>query len=76
VEVDDECNDGVCIAPIKYDSNRLRAALETKRPSLSMGKARLRPSLQAGARYYGGNLSDGAAVAIDGVLRYQTPRAA
>jgi len=73
VEFDDECGyrRHPCIAPIKYDSNRLRMALEAKRPRFSAGKKQLRPTAQAGVRYYGGNLSDGAAVEIDGVLRYQ-----
>lgn len=71
VEVDDECNDGLCILPIKYDSNRLCVALEARQLHFSVGKIQLQPTVQAGVRYYGGNLSDGAAVEIDGVLRHR-----
>jgi len=71
VEVDDECNDGICLAPIKYDSSRLRMALEAKQPRFSAGEIQLQPTTQAGARYYGGNLSNGATMEIDGLLRYQ-----
>jgi len=71
VEVDDECNGGICIVPIKYDSNRLRMALDASQPNFLVGGMQLQSSLQTGARYYGGNLSDGAAMEIDGVLRYR-----
>jgi len=71
-EVAGDCdNAGGCISQIKYDGNRLHVALEAKPPSLSIGGTRLQPSVQAGVRYYGGNLSDGASVEIDGLLRYR-----
>lgn len=71
VKVNDYCGDAVCFRGIKYDSNRLRMALEAKRPHFSVGTIQLQPSVQSGVRYYGGNLSDGASVEIDGLLRYQ-----
>jgi len=55
---------------IKVDSNRLHMALETKRPEYSMNGIPLEPSTQIGVRYYGGN-SDGAALEIDGLMRYR-----
>lgn len=71
-EVAGDRSDASCIPQIKYDSNRLRVALEAKQPSLSIGGTRLQPSVQAGVRYYGGNLGDGATVEIDGLLRYRS----
>jgi len=55
---------------IKVDSSRLHMALETKRPAHSINGIPLAPATQLGIRYYGGN-SDGAALEIDGVLRYR-----
>jgi len=55
---------------IKVDSNRLHMALETKRPEYSMNGIPFEPAMQAGIRYYGGN-SDGAALEIDGLMRYR-----
>jgi len=55
---------------IKVDSSRLHMALETKRPEYSMNGIPFEPAMQAGIRYYGGN-SDGAALEIDGLMRYR-----
>jgi len=55
---------------IKFDSSRLRLALETRRPDYSMNGIPLEPATQLGIRYYGGN-SDGAEMEIESALRYR-----
>lgn len=68
----EESDNSPVLAPldVKFDSSRLRVALEAKHPDYSMNGIPLQPSTQVGVRYYGGN-SDGAEVEIDGVLRYR-----
>jgi len=55
---------------IKVDSSRLYMAVEAKRPAHSINGIPFEPAMQAGIRYYGGN-SDGAALEIDGLMRYR-----